>query len=308
MNLLKFQSSPINNIANNKKIARKSGRNNMISLFIIMLFIWAVAYNLYDNNRIKVVEQSVVINKLPAPFDNFKILQITDLHEKSFGKEQKNLVDKINKLDYDIIVVTGDIVNNDSNNMKPFKDLMKGIRKKNLVFFTGGNNDPNVFVDGRETLFGKELKNLGCTLLNKPYAIRRNNDTLWILQYSYELGKKNSLCQGIKEEDITVGLNHFPADEETFNVFQKFNPLNFDLIIAGHYHGGQVRIPLLGALYITKGGLNGLFPREKEVSGLQEEGHLRQYVSRGLGASGPKLLAFRVFDTPEVNIITLKSK
>jgi predicted MPP superfamily phosphohydrolase len=273
---------------------------------IIAIVLFSIIYNIYDNNRFKVEEQTVKLDNLPQSFNNFKILQITDLHEKSFGQNQKELVDGINKLDYDIIVVTGDIVNKETVNMKPFEELIKGIKKKDLVFFVGGNNDPKVFDKNGVTSFGKRLKEDGCILLDKPYPIKRDKDTLWVLQYLLLSEEDNEDYRKIKKEDIRIGLSHYPLTEEKYKLHNALKGLRYDLLLAGHYHGGQIRIPLIGALYVPKGGVKGFLPSEKEVSGLQDNNNFRQYVSRGLGSSGPKLLAFRLFDTPEINIITLK--
>lgn len=112
----------------------KRESKKFMTVVTIILFLLIVVYNIYDNNRINVVKQTVKIDTLPQSFSNFKILQITDLHEKRFGKDQKTLVDIINKLDYDIIVITGDIVNSENVNTKPFRELIMGIKKKDLVF------------------------------------------------------------------------------------------------------------------------------------------------------------------------------
>lgn len=164
-----------------------------------------------------------------------------------------------------------------------------------------------MFCKDRVTLFGKELEGLGCILLDNPYAIKRGKDTLWVMQYVYGAKADNDIFKIIEEEDIKIGLNHFPLHKYNYNynAFSSYKTIKYDLIIAGHYHGGQVRIPFLGAPYVQRGGLKGLFPKQNEVSGLQQEDGFKQYVSRGLGASGPKFLAFRVFDTPEINVIKL---
>ena len=87
--------------------------------------------------------------------------------------------------------------------------------------------------------------------------------------------------------------------------------LDYALSICGHYHGGQVRVPFYGALYIpspTSGIHNGYFPNQKEVKGLNQIAGMQQYISAGLGASNSiAFLDFRIFDTPEINLITLHS-
>ena len=66
-------------------------------------------YNVYDNNRFVIVEQNVIIDELPEEFDGYRILQISDLHGKYFGENQSDLLAVINALDYDCIILTGDM-------------------------------------------------------------------------------------------------------------------------------------------------------------------------------------------------------
>ena len=99
-----------------------------IILLTTLIFITAiVSYNIYDNNRIALVKEEIKIDNLPNSFNNFKILQLSDLHSKMFGDNQEILIDKINNLDYDAIAITGDMIDNDSDDYEPFIKLLQGI-------------------------------------------------------------------------------------------------------------------------------------------------------------------------------------
>ncbi|WP_431800724.1 metallophosphoesterase [Halobacillus andaensis] len=120
-----------------KKVVR-----NML-IIIIVLIISSAIYITWDNQRIKVVEQTVEINELSSELEGFSILQITDLHEKTFGSNQEKLIESINGLDYDAIVFTGDMLNgSDSKNFEPFYTLIEGIENKDFAFYVPGNADP----------------------------------------------------------------------------------------------------------------------------------------------------------------------
>ena len=116
------------------------------TIIITLLILITIIYNIYDSNRIKIVEQNVKIDNLPQSFNNFTILQITDLHGKYFGENQNKLLDKINSIDYDMIAITGDIKNKHEDNIDAFLDMMNGINNKEKVFFVMGNADDEKLV------------------------------------------------------------------------------------------------------------------------------------------------------------------
>jgi uncharacterized protein len=194
--------------------------------------------------------------------------------------------------------------------------------------------------DGIVQQDGKILQNAGCTLMNEPQAIERSGGRLWFAtdfslahshivvgQYQQEIlttknkAEKDSLNGKIdyqinlqkvyasfKPSDTLIGVFHIPLSFKTLENPQDLPP--YDLVLAGHYHGGQFRLPYLGAIYIPDDTLPwyGLFPPRDMVSGLFSGNGIQQYISRGLGASRRiPFLAFRLFDTPEINLITLRT-
>ena len=106
----------------------KKSQKNVFSIILFLALVFIITYTYIDNNRINIVQEEVVINNLPSEFEGFKILQISDLHGKSFGKLQKHLSEKINSIDYDIIAITGDMKDVHSDNIDPFINLLKNIK------------------------------------------------------------------------------------------------------------------------------------------------------------------------------------
>ena len=106
-----------------------------ISILVVIL------YNVYDNNRIKIVKETIEITDLPSEFEDFKILQITDLHGKTFGRDQNRLINLINSIDYDVIAITGDMVDKHTDDTGPFIEMLDGIENKEYIFFVDGNVD-----------------------------------------------------------------------------------------------------------------------------------------------------------------------
>lgn len=124
----------------------------MKQLLFILFFVLActVAYNIYDNERFVVVEETVALAQLPESFDGFRILQISDLHGRTFGESQAELIGAINALDYDMIAFTGDMNRSDTLDSSaeasaPILNLLDGIKNKEYLFWVDGNTDPGLW-------------------------------------------------------------------------------------------------------------------------------------------------------------------
>ena len=264
-------------------------------LLLLVFIVGIILYSVYDNNRIVLVKEKVEIENLPTSFNNFKILQITDLHGKMFGKNQKNLIDKINSINYDAIAITGDMIDSDSDDYEPFIKLLEGIENKEYIFYIPGNHGPEFF---------DKLGDLGCIPLDNPYEIQRGNDKIVLFDFYNNLGFRDDIKE--YENYTTIAITHYPWNDSFYNNARE-HVGKYDLVIAGHYHGGQIRIPFYGALFIPNINEAGLFPKQSDISGYNVYGDYKQYISRGLGASklGSTNLKFRLFNTPEINLITL---
>lgn len=263
-------------------------------LILVAIMMTMVIYNVYNNNRIAVVKQNVAIKNLPKEFENFTILQVSDLHEKRFGNNQKRLIKMINSQNYDMMAITGDMQNEESKDDKPLLEMLDGIKNKDNIFYIKGNQGPE---------FSDKLSSRGCISLDKPVEIKRGTSSIWV--YDFFDGKLNNEIKEIDESDIKIAVTHYPFDEEFYKKSAKDAIGEYDLVLAGHYHGGQVRIPFYGAVFIPDVNGNGFLPEQNVVSGLNTYGRYNQYVSRGLGASKNGIFKFRLFNTPEINLITL---
>jgi len=326
---------------------RKNLNRGMIGL--LLLIVTLVIYTIWDNNRITVAKQDIIIDHLPKEFEGYKILQVTDLHEKEFGKDEKRLIQAINSIHYDAIVFTGDmLVNRQSKNYKPFYKLLEGIKNKENAFYVPGNEDPDVYhINSKGVLdkneFVKGIEKRGVKLLESIYSIKRGKANIHFVDfemsilepsqqiqqingivtpnyakskqyvdYRNQLLKKMSILDHLTNSDVLIALNHFPVvDARIDNIMNNPNLKfrNYDLIIAGHYHGGQIRIPFLGALFVPEAwnDSTGFFPPQNRVKGLWEYKQTKQYVSTGLGSSAAiPFLKFRLFNPPEINVLTLK--
>lgn len=234
-------------------------------------------------------------------------------------------------------------------NSQAILDLLDGIGKNEYMFWVDGNTGPYAIEsDGGEktgqlTNIGKALKDKGCKILVLPIAITRGNDKIWIIPEMPETGFEESYQPGREEayrggetynrtlsfyRDAYASFREIDGNHE-FRILLIHTPkqinltaeqlkqygadLDYDLILAGHYHGGQWRLPLIGAVYIPSPttGINnsGYFPSQNAVKGWSYYGDIPQYVSAGLGTSDHIPWAnIRLFNPPEINLIILKSK
>ncbi|PRR81100.1 metallophosphoesterase [Clostridium vincentii] len=255
------------------------------SIFLIPFCYW-------QNNNLVVTNLKYSNKNIPKAFNNFKILQISDLHNKSFGDNQCYLVNHTKDIAPDIIVITGDLIDSTRTNIDIAIDYIKQIRSVASIYFVSGNHEES---SGVYNELKKRLEELGVIILDdKQEFIEKDGETLTLLG----LKDGTSFSDRIKtikgnEDKFTILLAHKP---EYFNIYSEEN---IDLVFSGHAHGGQFRMPFVGGLYSPG---QGVFP--KYTSGMYTKNNTSMVVSRGLGNSGFPL---RLFNRPELIVVTLKS-
>lgn len=303
-----------------------------VKILLLFLIILLALFTIHENNRITITEQFVHIDELPEELEGFAILQVTDLHEREFGDGQSRLLEAINSVDYNAVVFTGDMLDNpESKNYAPFYTLIEGISNKEMAFFVPGNTDPESYILGEEYpaekddfIKGMELR--GVQLLESVQKVEWGDSSLYFTyvensllhggtgEMEEELQLELSILDTIQDSDILIGLNHFPLADARIDALKAddmYQFHNYDLIIAGHYHGGQIRLPLLGALFVPEPSYlwDGLLPPRDRVKGIWSYEDTKQYVSTGLGSSDAiPILKFRFLNPPEINILVLTGK
>ncbi len=316
-----------------------------LCIIIAVLTLCLAAYTFWDNQRIIVRTQNVFIDQLPEAFDGYSILQISDLHGKYFGNKQEELIETISSVPHDIILLTGDMnlgTESDAASSQAILDLLDGLQGER-VLWVDGNCGPYtvenyIWSTGRFTEMGEVITSKGVEILTEPIEIEKNGDSIYFtgkltwrnLKDSYECldlsgvdadlknameahhARQVSWYQKLNHEEMTlIAVDHYPEQsylsESTWSFAQH---LPYDLMICGHTHGGQIWLPLIGAVYIpvVSSPRGGYFPDQKDVRGLQYIQQIPQYTSAGLGASGNPIVRFRFFCPPEINQIVLKRK
>lgn len=251
-----------------------------------LFFIFLVIYRFFKNQNSKLTKSTYKVKHthIPESFSKYKIVAISDLHNKSFGKNNTHLLTKISKLKPSIIVITGDLINAYSPNSEIAINLVKEAKKIAPVYFISGNHEIRLF---DFQLFKKELIQAGAIVLdNAKTKIIRGPDSIYLFgladpksyfsSYPYSLlaNELDNLLAGVKPDDFTLLLAHRPE------LMPIYASRSIDLVLSGHAHGGQFRLPFIGGVFAPN---QGLFP--KYSSGQYTKSDTLMIVSRGLGPS-----------------------
>ncbi|MFJ7972641.1 metallophosphoesterase [Psychrobacillus sp. NPDC096389] len=261
--------------------------------WLVVLIVIAIALYI-GNYGIKTTEITVESDKIPTAFSGLKIVQISDLHDATFGERQEKLAKKIRNADPDLIFLTGDLIDSNRYDLENSLDIVRQIISLAPVYYVTGNHE--IATNDVEHI-KSSLKNIGVVVLsNEETTIEKDGEQLRIIGIEDPLSGvsvADALSTFKKVDNYTLMLSHRPE------TFQDYVNSGVNLVFAGHAHGGQFRIPGLGGL-VAPG--QGLLP--KYTAGVYTENETNMIVSRGLGNS---VIPIRVFNTPEIIVVSLKA-
>lgn len=285
-------------------IFRHKTKNNSFRILVpiaIVLNIIAALYMFKFTSAIEVTNYDIVSNKVPAEFNGFKIVQISDFHNGTFDDNQNELIDKIKAQNPNIIVITGDLIDEIASNSDAVNKLIDEVTKLSPVYFITGNHDMH-YRDFNG--LSKMMINKGVIILdNKKAVLRKRNSHINL----YGIADPN-MWDYLNPERYVKSEMEILKPQDGFNIllFHRANMFDtikgngYQLVLSGHMHGGQIQIPFWGGLKSPNGSW---FP--KYAQGEWHEDGTTMIVSRGLGniVSVPRL-----FNPPEIVSVTLKAK
>ncbi|HSJ38023.1 MAG TPA: metallophosphoesterase [Planococcus sp. (in: firmicutes)] len=262
---------------------------------MVWLFLWG------NNKWIQTTEYTVSSEGLPAAFDGKKIVQVSDLHNATFGKNQEPLIQKVEDAQPDVIFITGDLIDSNRYDLDAALILVDALVEMSDVYFVTGNHEVaiNKIDDIKEALVDRGV----IFLENETVQWELEGESLQIagihdpLMDPYSLGEeytRDAIENAGLTDKFTLLLAHRP---EQLAVYAESG---IDVVFAGHAHGGQVRIPGIGGIFAPG---QGWFPRMTE--GVFRKDDTQLVLSRGLGNSGFPL---RILNQPEVVSVTLKKE
>ena len=251
------------------------------NLFIIFILL-AIFVRFYGVSQIVTKEYSIISKEIPRGFDGMKIVQISDIHYGTTINESslKKMVNKVNQLKPDIIVFTGDLVAkgiNPTDKIKAEITVNLSKLKAPIGKYAIASNE-----DLESDSFYDLITNSGFTLLNnEAKLIYINDDEPIELVGISNINNKIELTDNYK-----IALIHKPDD------FDNIKNDNYNIVMAGHNHGGIIRLPFLGGLINIEGA-------KKYHNDYYEIDNTKLYVSSGLGTSN---INFRIFNQPSINL------
>jgi hypothetical protein len=283
----------------------------LVSGFLGLNLLYGMIRNAY---RYKLHKVTVDIKLLPRPFQKFRIVQISDIHSGSFTRTEPVLdaVKRINELEPDVILFTGDLVNNVATEAIPFKEIFSQLKARYGVFSVLGNHDYGDYYQWdnldqkREnmTLLEELQRDMGWKLLrNQNYIIEAGGHKLAIIGVENwsskarfpKYGKLDVAYSGVQDADVKILMSHDPSHWEG-EVLPLFSDIN--LMLAGHTHGFQFGVEIPGFKWSPSQYVY------KQWAGLYRQGEQYLYVNRGFGFLG---YPGRVGILPEISLIELRS-
>ena len=280
-------------------------KNNILRLIagLAVLVISSICV-IIGNSHVGVTRYEVESGRIPSAFDHFKIAVISDLHNAEFGTDNSHLLKLIEDEAPNMIAVIGDLIDSNRTDIRIAEELIDQIVDIAPCYYVTGNH---------EAWIGAEYQELEETLLDKGVIVLhdeklnlvRDDESIQIGGLDDPAFSGESATDG--EEMLKSRLKDMEIDDSFFillshrpEMFDDYASMGIDLVLSGHAHGGQFRLPIIGGLIAPNQG----FLPEYDAGKYMEDNTL-MIVSRGLGNS---IVPIRFNNDPELVIVELKSK
>ena len=272
-------------------------------VFTAVMVIFAV-YAFIANTVVTTAAYDIASERIPAGFDGFRIVQISDLHNSRNTLMTDAMIRQVRELSPDVIFLTGDIIDRGRTDVNAAMNVLEKLNAIAPLYAVTGNHEART--EEYYTLSDR-MRKLGVTELNDcSVSIRRGNDEMVILGLNDpRMVRKEDVTEA---DDTEARLNAIGFSRDHFSVLLTHRPelldiyaaAKVDLVFAGHAHGGLIRLPFIGGLYAPH---QGFFP--EYVNGAYQKGTTTMIVSRGVGNTGH---TFRINDEPEIVFATLHAQ
>ncbi len=275
-------------------------RKLIVRLVLLVLAALVAACILLSKYGLEVTRLKLGFEELPAGFDGFRIVQLSDLHGSRFGENNARLLEAVAAEGPDIIALTGDFLDEGETEreLPELEALVRELSAIAPVYFVSGNHD---WASGEAYTLFETLEAAGAVCLrNEHLRLERGGDSIVLAG----VDDPNGPAEMAEPDEFVASLRQEAPDSFVLLLAhraywaERYPELDVDLILCGHTHGGIVRLPFVGGLAASN---MGLFPEYD--AGLFELPSYTLFISRGLGNSVPLP---RFLNTPEIVSIELK--
>lgn len=269
-------------------------------ILLCILTLWLI----WGNRSIETSRVRICSPKLPPAFDGFRIVHVSDLHNAVFGQDNLALLARIERAQPDLIAITGDLINSYRPDLETALSFAREAAKIAPCYFVMGNHEARI-ADYPELKQG--LLAAGVTVLeNQSVPFTRQGEAIQITGITDPAFLKSKNPKLRSRAIVSDALTALPAQADTPytlllahrpDLLETYAAFGVDLVLSGHAHGGQFRLPFVGAVFAPN---QGLFPRY--ACGVHRIANTQMVVSRGLGNSS---FPVRVCNRPELVVLTL---
>ena len=265
------------------------------AIFLVLL-LWTIR----SNTALELNRYAVSSEHLPEAFDGFRIAHVSDLHNAEIGPNNQKLLAILREAQPDMIAITGDLIDSRNTNLETALDFVQAAMEIAPCYYVTGNHESRI---PAYASLKEGLCKLGVLVLeDEKTQLERSGQSLTLLGIhdpAFAPAAVPEILTAAKLENMTetdsgftLLLSHRP---ELFDIYAD---AGIDLVLSGHAHGGQFRLPLVGGLFAPG---QGFFPRYD--SGIYTRGRTCMAVSRGIGNS---IIPLRFNNPPEVILTELK--
>ena len=276
---------------------RRRRRWGCLPRLLVTLLVLAAAVGWFWWQQNGLSSETISVTSAPDGFAGYRIAVISDLHGKEFGEDNEKLIDFVRDLEPDLIAVTGDLIH-DQAQMAMVRPVAKGLASIAPTYYVTGNHEwAAKVVPQLEEL----LEACGINVLSNEYVmLTEGGDQIALLGAEDSNGYADQMTVGelanqVRQEQgdvYTILLSH------RNNHYDQYQQARVDLTLAGHAHGGLIRLPTTDGLIGPK---RELWPQY--TAGLYDLSYGQMVVSRGLGNQFP---CFRLFNRPDVPLVVLE--
>ena len=278
-------------------------QSKYLILLLLIVGIFFIIWTLWSNKALEVNEFTIASSRIPPAFSGFRIAQVSDLHNTEFGEGNATLLKMLSESQPDIIMITGDLIDVQHTDIEIALYFAEESVKIAPTYYVTGNHEAS---SSQYDTLKTELKDAGVTVLeDESVYLERDGETIVLLG----LDDPNFTIKGDMFSEVpamvSTKINNMLKQNTMYSIllshrpelFETYVACGIDLVLSGHAHGGQFRLPFIGGLIAPN---QGLFPRYD--AGLFTDGNTNMIVSQGLGNS---IIPIRFNNRPEIVLIEL---